>query len=64
MLTIGLLTTTQAFAQGLLPGPPGPYVIDVRGATSGLPCDQLPPSPKGSGSRGRFTPKPTSLSSG
>ena len=32
-----LLVTGQAFAQAV--DPPGPWVLDVRGATSGLPAD-------------------------
>ena len=31
-----LLVSTAAFAQ-TSPGPPGPYVVDVRGAMSGIP---------------------------
>lgn len=33
----GVLLGSRVGAQGLTPGPPGPYVIDVRGATSGIP---------------------------
>ncbi|HKE83178.1 MAG TPA: hypothetical protein VKB50_05470 [Vicinamibacterales bacterium] len=34
-----LLLGSHAEAQSLNPGPPGPFVIDLRGATSGLPVD-------------------------
>jgi hypothetical protein len=34
-----LLLGSRAEAQSLNPGPPGPFVIDLRGATSGLPVD-------------------------
>ena len=33
----GLFLESRAAAQTLAPGPPGPFVIDVRGATSGIP---------------------------
>ena len=33
----GVLLGSRAAAQTLAPGPPGPFVIDVRGATSGIP---------------------------
>jgi hypothetical protein len=37
-LVLGLaLLAAPAFAQGLVPGRPGPYVIDVRGVASGIP---------------------------
>ena len=38
-LVVGLLFARPAAAQLPLVGPPGPYVIDVRGVTSGLPSD-------------------------
>ena len=43
------LVSTPALAQGLAPAPPGPYVIDIRGATGGLPSDAafFPPMPSG-----------------
>jgi hypothetical protein len=35
----GVLLGSQADAQSLTPGPPGPiFVVDVRGATSGIPA--------------------------
>ena len=34
-VAVGIVST--AGAQSLTPGPPGPYVVDVRGATSGVP---------------------------
>jgi len=33
------LLTGGAHAQSLDPGPPGPFVVDVRGVTAGLPAD-------------------------
>jgi hypothetical protein len=33
----GVLLESQAGAQSLTPGPPGPFVIDLRGSTSGIP---------------------------
>ena len=38
-MAIGLiaLVPESAVAQSLTPGPPGPFVIDLRGATSGVP---------------------------
>jgi hypothetical protein len=33
----GVLLGSQAGAQSLTPGPPGPFVIDLRGSTSGIP---------------------------
>jgi hypothetical protein len=33
----GVLLGSPAGAQSLMPGPPGPFVVDVRGATSGIP---------------------------
>jgi hypothetical protein len=32
-----LILTSRADAQSLTPGPPGPFVIDLRGVTSGIP---------------------------
>jgi hypothetical protein len=37
LVITGLMLAAQAEAQSLNPGPPGPFVIDVRGATSGVP---------------------------
>jgi hypothetical protein len=34
----GALLGSRVSAQILAPGPPGPFVIDVRGATSGIPA--------------------------
>ncbi|MGH7339837.1 MAG: hypothetical protein ACREKH_05040 [Candidatus Rokuibacteriota bacterium] len=34
----GVLLGSRVEAQSLTPGRPGPYVIDVRGATSGIPA--------------------------
>ena len=34
----GVLLGTQVEAQGLTPGKPGPFVVDVRGVTSGIPA--------------------------
>jgi hypothetical protein len=44
----GVLTSASAAAQ-VAPSPPGPYVVDVRGASSGLPQSPLfyPPVPAG-----------------
>ena len=33
----GVLLGSQAGAQSLTPGPPGPFVIDLRGSTSSIP---------------------------
>ena len=33
----GVLLGSQTGAQSLTPGPPGPFVIDLRGSTSGIP---------------------------
>ena len=33
----GVLFGSQTGAQSLTPGPPGPFVIDLRGSTSGIP---------------------------
>ena len=43
------LLAAPAAAQSLSPGPPGPYVIDVRGATLGVPQDPafFPAVPEG-----------------
>jgi hypothetical protein len=39
VIAIGLIAGSLdlAVAQSLMPGPPGPFVIDLRGATSGVP---------------------------
>jgi hypothetical protein len=44
LLVVGVLSSAPAAAQGV-PAPPGPYVIDVRGVSSGLPqgAALLPP---------------------
>jgi hypothetical protein len=34
---LGLLAASGAAAQSVLPGPPGPYVFDLRGVTMGVP---------------------------
>lgn len=46
-LGLGVLAGTPAAAQIAAPDPPGPYVIDVRGATSAIPQDAgfFPPVP-------------------
>ena len=46
-LWLGTPTGTPAAAQIAAPDPPGPYVIDVRGATSAIPQDAsfFPPVP-------------------
>lgn len=48
-LALVLLAATPSAAQLPQPGPPGPYVIDVRGATGGFPKDEsfFPPVPSG-----------------
>ena len=47
VLGLGVLAGTPAAAQITAPDPPGPYVIDVRGATSAIPQDAgfFPPVP-------------------
>jgi len=47
LLWLGTLAGTPAFAQLAAPDPPGPYVIDVRGATSAIPQNAgfFPPVP-------------------
>lgn len=49
ILWLGVFSGTPAAAQIVAPGPPGPYVIDVRGATSAIPQDAgfFPPVPAG-----------------
>ena len=43
------LVSMPALGQTLNPGPPGPFVIDIRGATAGLPTSSamypVPPAP-------------------
>jgi len=48
---LGVLAVTSAAAQIAAPAAPGPYAIDLRGATSGLPADAafFPPAPAGTG---------------
>jgi hypothetical protein len=47
-LAVALLAafSVSAAAQSVTPGPPGPFVFDIRGATSGVPNDAafVPPS--------------------
>ena len=47
ILWLGVFSGTPVAAQIAAPGPPGPYVIDVRGATSPIPQDAgfFPPVP-------------------
>ena len=47
LLWLGMCSGTPAAAQITAPGPPGPYVIDVRGAVSPIPQDAgfFPPRP-------------------
>ena len=47
VLWLGIFAAAPAAAQIAAPGPPGPYVIDVRGATSAIPQDAgfFPPVP-------------------
>lgn len=49
ILWLGVFSGTPAAAQIVAPGPPGPYVIDVRGALSAIPQDAgfFPPVPTG-----------------
>ena len=49
VLWLGVLSGTPVAAQIVAPGPPGPYVIDVRGAVSAIPQDVgfFPPVPTG-----------------
>lgn len=46
-LGLAMLAAVPAAAQVAAPGPPGPYVIDIRGATSAIPIDAglFPPVP-------------------
>lgn len=37
LMLVVLLVASRAYGQSLNPGPPGPFVVDVRGVTSGLP---------------------------
>ena len=48
-LALGVLLATPAAAQLPVSGPPGPYIVDVRGVTGGLPSDAafFPPVPVG-----------------
>ena len=47
VLVFGVSSGTPAAAQINAPGPPGPYVIDIRGAAGGIPQDSafFPPVP-------------------
>ena len=47
VLWLGIFSAAPAAAQIGAPGPPGPYVVDVRGATSPIPPDAgfFPPVP-------------------
>jgi len=49
VLVAAVFIATPAVAQVAAPDPPGPYAIDLRGATSGLPIDAafFPPAPSG-----------------
>ena len=49
ILWLGMFSGTPAAGQIVAPGPPGPYVIDVRGLTSAIPQDAgfFPPVPAG-----------------
>lgn len=48
LLWVGALAGAPAHAQIPAPDPPGPYVVDIRGATSAVPQDGsfFPPVPK------------------
>lgn len=48
-LALVVLSVPAAAAQGPPPDPPGPYVVDVRGALGGFPRDSsfFPPAPAG-----------------
>jgi len=37
LVLVVVLVASRAYGQSLTPGPPGPFVVDVRGVTSGLP---------------------------
>ena len=39
-MLMSVLLTTRTEAQSLTPGPPGPFVFDVRGVTSGIPSSE------------------------
>jgi hypothetical protein len=39
VFTLIVLAAATANAQSLTPGPPGPFVFDIRGATTNLPSD-------------------------
>ena len=49
ILVLAVLFAAPAAAQGPPPAPPGPYVVDVRGALGGFPRDTVffPPVPSG-----------------
>jgi hypothetical protein len=49
LVLAAVLVGTPAVAQVAAPEPPGPYTIDLRGATGGLPTDAafFPPLPSG-----------------
>lgn len=49
LLWIGLCSSVPAAAQIAAPGPPGPFVVDVRGAIGAIPRDPaiFPPVPTG-----------------
>jgi len=40
VMVLACLVATPAAAQSLDPGPPGPWVVDVRGVLSGLPTSE------------------------
>src|SRR5687767_1004960 len=49
IFVLAVLFAAPAAAQGPPPAPPGPYVVDVRGALGGFPRDTVffPPVPSG-----------------
>ena len=57
ILWLGVCSGPPAAAQIVAPGPPGPYVIDVRGAISAIPQDPVffPPVSTGTGVPSRGT---------
>jgi hypothetical protein len=48
-MAAAMLVAPPLYAQSLTPGPPGPYVVDVRVITAGIPKDPsfYPPVPSG-----------------
>lgn len=47
VVSLGMFSGTPVAAQIAAPGPPGPYVVDIRGATGAIPQDPafFPPVP-------------------